>query len=347
MKVLFILFFLTSFSLHSYASPSGKLLYDDNCSICHNNKGLGGIGLPLNRNKIINFSRDYMFKTIRLGREGRIMPSFEELSDTQINAIIDYMESWSNVPRTLIFSDITIQGNRKAGKKIFKEKCASCHGPKGKSRGTGTGVTYSRERNFSIIPPDLNNQGFLASANDAFIKNSIINGRASSKMPSLKKLNLTDENLNDLVSYIRSLQKLEKNNKATEETEDPTLFFDSPYDFKTTVDNLKSSLSGMNFRHFPDRYLELGLTEEKNVNKKQLTLRFCNFSQLYKMLNADPRLGTILPCRITVVEQEDGNVQLIMMNISLLSRVFNNEQLSKGADEMQQVIIDIIDEATL
>ena len=71
-------------------------------------------------------------------------------------------------------------------------------------------------------------------------------------------------------------------------------------------------------------------------------------SELYiAEFETEPRLGVVLPCRITVVEEPDGQVKLYVMNMRLVSRLFNNEQLDGYVDVMVETIAEIIDEATL
>jgi cytochrome c oxidase cbb3-type subunit III len=329
-----------------YAAPDGQKLYTKHCSVCHNDDGMGGIGLPLNSEKIEHFPRNYLFKTIRNGRPGRVMPAFSKLSDAQINSIVDHVLSWKKTRQHDVYSTAAVIGNPQLGKPLFEEKCSSCHGKNGKSEGTGTGVTLSRERKFAVIPPALNNPGFLASASDEWIKSTIIHGRPGTIMPSQEIFKLSQQQLNDVVSYVRSFE-LEYTKQSSEEVEDPTIVVDSPYDFVTTVNNIKQSLQGMNFRYFPDRYLEMGLADDSVINKKQLSLRFCNFKQLYKMLNIEPRLGVVLPCRLTVVEAEDGSVKIYAMNMKVVSRLFNNTQLIEAAAQMHATILELIDEVTL
>ena len=93
--------------------------------------------------------------------------------------------------------------------------------------------------------------------------------------------------------------------------------------------------------------MEMGLADDLFINKKQLSLRFCNFNRLYNMINTDPRLGVVLPCRITVVEQPEGDVKLYVMNMRLVSRLFNNDQLDESAISMFESVIEVIEEATL
>lgn len=341
-----LIFCFLAFSTTLSAAPDGLELYTKHCSVCHNENGIGGIGLPLSGEKVEHFPRDYLFKTVRLGREGRIMPTFNKLSDAQINAIVDYIFSWKKSSVVDSYSNKPVKGDAKNGQKLFVQKCSSCHGKDGKSEGMGTGVTVSREREFQVVPPALNNPGFLASANDDWIRQTIKAGRPGTIMPSQSALQITDQQLNDIVSYVRSFEASYTPPEALEEDQ-PTLVFDSPYDFMTTIANLKQSLQGLNFRFFPDRYMEMGLAADKLINKKQLSLRFCNFEQLYKMINTEPRLGVVLPCRVTVVEQPDGQVKLYVMNMKVVSRLFNNTQLSETAEAMHESLMELIEEATL
>lgn len=78
-----------------------------------------------------------------------------------------------------------------------------------------------------------------------------------------------------------------------------------------------------------------------------MTLRFCNFEQLYQMMRVEPRLGVGLPCRITVVKQDGGAVKLIAMNLRLIAQLFNKNQLLEYAAGLQAIQLEIIDDATL
>lgn len=125
-----------------------------------------------------------------------------------------------------------------------------------------------------------------------------------------------------------------------------TTTYDAPYSFEETVAALRETIEAHNFRTFPDRFLEQGLTDEFSVNQRQLSIRFCNFSQLYQALQLEPRLGVLLPCAITVVEHENGDVQLIAANIEAIAEIFDNDQLSGLMAQLQQSYDDILEEVT-
>ena len=329
------------------AAPDGAALYETHCAACHQVSG-GGIGLPLAASKLATVPDDYIRATIRHGRVGRIMPAFPEFSNAQVDAITAYIRSWSVVAGP-VYPDTPVIGDASRGKEIYDVYCSSCHAADGSSEGLGTGVTYSRERKFATMPPAISNPGFLASASDQMIRQVIMLGRPGTAMQSFLDVGLKQQDIDDVVSYIRSFDKRERADaRATAVADEgPALIFDSPYDYDSTIASLKSALEGRNFRHLPDRYLESGLAADDLVNRRQLTLRYCNFELLYRMMRVEPRLGVGLPCRITVVEKDDGSVQLIAMNMRLISLLFNNDQLRDLANEMHDVQLEIIDEALL
>jgi len=327
------------------AAPDGKALFESACVACHRQDGQGGIGLPLTEKKFVRLSDDYLYKTIRNGRPGRIMPAFDRLSDAQVYAIVDYLRTWSGT-ESFNGAETVISGDVANGQKLFAGYCVNCHGPAGMGLDKGTGQSYSRERDFKVVPPAVGNTGFLRSASDAMLKDVITNGRRGTLMAAFGKIGLNEQNVNDLVAYLRSLQMQLSPPQEEKMMSDASIIVDSPENFDTTLENLKQALSGYNFRVFPDRLLEKGLFPEWEANKKQMTIRYCNFNDLYDMLKIDPRLGVGLPCRITVVERDDGQVQLIAMNMTVIARLFNNDQLRDYAVDLDNIQRQILEEVT-
>ncbi len=347
MKYLIFLFVLLS-GVNAYAAPDGNKLYATHCSSCHGQDGKGGVGVPIALASFLDsVSDEYLMKTIRLGRPGRIMPAFDILSDAQVSAIVGFVREWSDKPAPME-SDITIKGDAKHGAQLFGKYCSQCHGENGRG-GKGTGVTFSRKRDLPIIAPALNNSGFLGAASDVMIRDTITFGREGTPMTSMLVAGLSEEDINDVVSYIRSLEKpaaeLEQDlNKNS--VEPHTIMVESPYDLEETIENLKQAITDQNFTLIRTDYLEHGLVEEGKENKKQVVLHFCNFGFLFEALSIDPRVGMFLPCRITVVEK-DGKVQLSAINPKRLSQLFNNHELDASCDEMYEVYSSLLEDATL
>lgn len=345
-KLLFLSLFFISTSI--YSAPHGDELYARHCSACHGVDGNGGVGVPIALPSFLNsVSDEYLKKTIRHGRPGRIMPGFDSLSDAQVDAIVKYVRGWTGKPAK-VEKPVSIKGNSEHGKKLFAKHCAQCHGEDA-SGGKGTGVTFSRKRDLPIIAPALNNAGFLASASDAMIRDTIIFGREGTPMTSMLVAGLSEEDVDDVVTYIRSLEKEAAESERvlnSNSDEAATITVDSPYDLEETIENLKQSITDQNFTLIRTDYIEYGLVEEGKENKKQVVLHFCNFKFLFEALAIDPRIGMFLPCRITVIER-DGKVHLSTINPKRLSKLFNNHELDESCNEMYEVYSTLLEDATL
>ena len=121
MKKQLLLLLLLFVSAVANAAPDGEVLYQKHCSVCHGDDGKGGVGVPLSLSSFIDaVTDDYLKITIRVGRPGRIMPSFPTLSDAQVNAIVAFMRAWSNVP-AVTHNPEPIIGEASHGKASFVE----------------------------------------------------------------------------------------------------------------------------------------------------------------------------------------------------------------------------------
>ena len=347
MKI-FIFSFLLLLGTGAYGAPHGDKLYATHCSSCHGISGEGGVGVPLSLPSFLkSVSNSYLKKTIRSGRPGRIMPAFDELSDAQLDAIVKHVRGWSDKPAP-VEDNTVVKGDSKKGEPLYKHHCAQCHAEDGRG-GKGTGVTFSRKRELPIIAPALNNTGFLAAASDVMIRDTITYGREGTPMTSMLVAGLSEQDINDVVSYIRSFEesavKLEQSLDEND-AESPSISVVSPYGMEETLENLKQAITDQNFTLIRTGYLERGLVEEGTENKKQMIVHFCNFNFLFQALTLDPRVGMFLPCRITLVEKE-GKVTLSAINPKRLSKLFNNHELDKYCNEMHEVYTSLLEDATL
>ena len=111
------------------AAPlDGANLYSKNCAVCHGQTGNGGMGVPLALTSFqATIDDDYLRRTIRHGRPGRVMPAFNTLSDAEVDAIVKYVRNWNKGPtRTCAMGRVS--GDPKRGKQLFEQPCAACHG---------------------------------------------------------------------------------------------------------------------------------------------------------------------------------------------------------------------------
>ncbi|HKK14454.1 MAG TPA: c-type cytochrome [Gammaproteobacteria bacterium] len=329
-------------------APDGHALFERHCAVCHGESGHGGVGVPLALPSFLSSVSDhYLATTIRRGRPGRVMPAFQSLSDAQIRAIVHYIRTWGPGPGPDFSTAKAVKGDPAHGKQLFARHCARCHGADGRG-GRGTGVTFSRPRDLPIMPPALNNPGFLAAASDAMIKSTLLHGRQGTPMVAASRMGLSESDVNDLVSYIRSFQGHPPDTaRPSVAGESSVLVYDSPYSLKETVEAVKRAAVGHNFRIIRTQNLEYGLMPADQQDPHQVIVYFCDFSFLDKALKVDPRVGLFLPCRVTVVEKPDGKVQVMSINPKRLSHLYNNAELDQYCQHMYRLYRDILEEATL
>jgi len=333
------------FSSPLYAHDRGEALYTQNCAICHGTDGMGGMGAQLASQTFLeSASTQYLKQTIRLGRPGRIMPSFYWMPERDIEAIISFIDRWRKTPART-WPGSTINGDATAGKNLFISHCASCHG-KQAGGGKGTGMHFSRPTNLPVTAPALNNQGLLNAMPDHMLRHMIQQKRVNSLMPSADQLGLNTRQVNNIVSYIRGFQQKDLKKQPLYDEEPASLIVDSPYSFEETISNIKRSITGSNFVHIRDQALTEGFNVEPLKGSRQSIIYFCNFNFLYEALKIDPRVGMFLPCRITVIEN-NGAVQMMSINPKHLSQLFNNSELDESCDKMHDVYSNIMEDASL
>ena len=96
-------------------------------------------------------------------------------------------ESTANVERVYIKGDVA------KGEEIFKTNCTACHQADGKGK--------------AGFAPNINNIDFLSIADDALIKDFILEGRTGTAMTAYKNMPNVAEGIDDLVAYMRSWEK--------------------------------------------------------------------------------------------------------------------------------------------
>ncbi|RLJ62762.1 c-type cytochrome [Sulfurisoma sediminicola] len=330
----------------SALADDGARLYAQNCAACHGERGSGGIGVPLALPSIRALTtEEYLRRSIRHGRPGRVMPAFASLSAAEVDAIVAHMGSW-NPGRPAEYAETRIPGDLANGGKLFQKHCASCHGATGEG-GKGTGVTLSRPREQTIMAPALHNAGFLASTTDLQIKAILTQGVTGTPMVSFVRKGLKEQDIDDLVAFVRNFEQSPlARPDAGKPAPEPVLSVESPYDLKTTVANLKRAAETNNFIFIREQTLDEGIVPPGRENHNQQIVYVCNFGLLAQALNTDPRVGLFLPCRFTILEQA-GKVTMMASNPKRLSQIFNNSELDEMCEKLTKMYLTIMEDATL
>ena len=188
------------------ASPAmlaeGAAQFEENCQPCHQADAIGEPGLApsLTNPKLLSISSDKFFmSTIRDGREDAGMPPFEFLGRATVRAIVAYLRSHTTLPNRAeeVNDQPDYHGDPRLGKLWYDNICSTCHGVGGDgylAGGTGTAIG---------LP------GFLDKASDGFIRETIKYGRANTRMMAFAGpaglANLSDQEIDDIIVYLRSL----------------------------------------------------------------------------------------------------------------------------------------------
>lgn len=185
----------------------GESLFNANCAACHQLGAEGKVGFApsiRNRDFLALASDEFIKKTIAGGRPGTAMPPRPDLSDHQINGIVAYLRSLPVTNPVVIQVDPHKShiGNVEAGKASYNIYCASCHGEEGHGYSDGGSG------------PGIGLPGFLGVASDDYIYQTLKYGRIGTPMKSFigpsGLANLSDGDAADIITYLRSLQTVEK-----------------------------------------------------------------------------------------------------------------------------------------
>ena len=183
----------------------GEQLYNQNCVFCHQADAIGKPGMApslTNKELLAYASDDFFLKTITNGRPGTGMPPFAHLEEENIRAIIAFLRSHSDGINKAaeVNAQPDAHGDPRLGKQWFEQICSTCHGVKGDgyiAGGTGTAI---------------GKKGFLDYVSDGFIRTTIIEGRSNTRMLGFKGAsglaNLSSQEIDDIIVYLRSLPKL-------------------------------------------------------------------------------------------------------------------------------------------
>ena len=182
----------------------GPALYAERCAVCHGEQGegLGKVGNAIGNQEFLATASDGFLETaIAQGRPGTTMVPWAEngLNQYQIRSLVRYMRTWQTTPSVGLDPTKVAQGDRAGGEGLYAQHCASCHGPQG-----------DPGRDPNLAGTHLSNPVFLAQASDAFLSYAIANGRTGTTMQAFSQAKggpLDDQQIEDVVTYIRSLQK--------------------------------------------------------------------------------------------------------------------------------------------
>jgi cytochrome c oxidase cbb3-type subunit 3 len=187
---------------------TGEQLYGRFCATCHADGRFGRYDkfykkfMPAIGNApfLAVADSEFIVSAIRNGRPGTLMPAWDAgsggLSDGEISRIINYLRteySEDELALPSLPTNIDLDsGDWQRGADQYRRLCIGCHGPAGAGR----------------VAPAIANSEFQKSAQAGFVFRTIAFGRRNTAMPAFRgeeNGGLSDEDILDLVGYVRSL----------------------------------------------------------------------------------------------------------------------------------------------
>ena len=116
-----------------------------------------------------------------------------------------------------------------------------------------------------------------------------------------------------------------------------------PLDFETAIARTKEELKREGFGVLTEIDVQATLRQKLNVDfRKYKILGACNPPFAHQALQAEPRIGTLLPCNVVVQELPDGRTEVSAINPLVSMKTIGNPRLetigSQVAAKLQAVV---------
>lgn len=105
--------------------------------------------------------------------------------------------------------------------------------------------------------------------------------------------------------------------------------------FDDAVEKVTAALFTEGFGVISEVDLHEKITHKLGVDfKRYRILGACNPAYSYRALQAEDKIGVMLPCNVLVIEQGEGNIEISAVNPSEVMSVVGNEAVNKIAAEV-------------
>lgn len=122
---------------------------------------------------------------------------------------------------------------------------------------------------------------------------------------------------------------------------------ESPLGFEETIDKLKSNAKALGWK-VPKKWAKNFQKNLKHVTKvdigRNLVVEMCEPWEAVKLLKHDKykKFLSMMPCSVAIYEKSDGKVYISMMNMRMLSQMFEGKEVeelvTKLAPQMDQML---------
>ncbi|MFN2366780.1 MAG: DUF302 domain-containing protein [Desulfurivibrionaceae bacterium] len=114
--------------------------------------------------------------------------------------------------------------------------------------------------------------------------------------------------------------------------------------FDETIDRVTGDLKKEGFGILSDIDVKGALKKKIDVDfRKYRILGACNPPFAYKALQAEDKIGTMLPCNVIVQELDDGRVEVAAIDPAASMQAVDNDDLSGIAGQIREMLKRVID----
>ena len=115
--------------------------------------------------------------------------------------------------------------------------------------------------------------------------------------------------------------------------------------FDEAVEKVKNGLKKEGFGILTDIDVKEALKKKLDVDfRRYRILGACNPSYAYKALQAEDKIGTMLPCNVIVQELDDGTVETAAIDPIASMQAIQNQNLGEVAKQVQAKLKKVIED---
>ncbi|MGE5225111.1 MAG: DUF302 domain-containing protein [Omnitrophica WOR_2 bacterium] len=108
-------------------------------------------------------------------------------------------------------------------------------------------------------------------------------------------------------------------------------------DFNTAIDRVTAALKVEGFGVLTEIDVKETMKKKLDVDFRQYKiLGACNPKLAYQALTIAPQVGLLLPCNVTVSQEEDGRIAVSLIDPVVMLGVVASEELQPVADEARE-----------
>ena len=115
-------------------------------------------------------------------------------------------------------------------------------------------------------------------------------------------------------------------------------------DYETAVERVTEALKVEGFGILTEIDVKSTLKKKIDVDfRPYVILGACNPPLAHRALTAAPEVGMLLPCNVTVAQNDDGQIQVSIINPLVMMQVVPNDELEEIAKEAHERLSRVVE----